>query len=206
MLSKPSAPQAQLYGTLSLVLTPSLNSAHILTRSLKLWIAFPVSFSSAVWPFCWFEITPPPSETFEQLRQHMVNPASQKLLKSLVKVLHGGGGGQDWTMTESLWQADRVLSHNNKTISTEDAMYIVRWWIHNQKPHLFFKENIVLELFHSSQNILHMNARYCQFSRQNLTCTVKHSEICWITDADSLWYRWQTFWYDEYEMNMNDGM
>lgn len=189
MLSKPSAPQAQLYGTVSLCLTLFLPFVSAFCSHTDPLSATVNRISCVIFQhcltFCWIQITPLPSETsqsFEQLRQRVVNPASrQTAYKSLVLQWDRLA---DWTMTESLWQFDRVLSHKKQTnFHWRCNIYRVMMNSQTEKPHLFcFKENIVLEFFHSSQmNILHINARYHhqhrQLLRQNLTCTVKHSEI-----------------------------
>lgn len=150
----------------------------------------------------------------------MVRTASwQTADKSLKKWFLPRVGLADWTMTESLWQFDRVLSHKNKSIFIEDAICAISGLMNSQTKTtvvVFFSFRklppwILPLTSNERKNILHgfhINAWYHhqhkQFSRKNLICAVKYSEILYIKGCDSLWYRWQTFSYAEHEVNMNE--
>lgn len=65
------------------------------------------------------------TESLEQLRQHMVNAAVSTNCWWISR--KSDSDSADWTMTESLWQFDRMLSHSDESIFIEDALCTISW-------------------------------------------------------------------------------
>lgn len=124
MLSKPSAPQAQLCGMVSLCLNP------VFLFSL---FPFPSAFGSVTdpisaflnnisgvifthcltycWPWLWvfFLALRDSTESWEQPRQHMVNAASWQTDESQKNSFLKLAERADWIITETLWQVNKDM-------------------------------------------------------------------------------------------------
>lgn len=140
MLSKPSVPQVQLYGTKSLCLTPFLPlvspfCSHTDPHFATVTHISCIFFSTTFWPFA-------ATSSVEATQHRSSTNCPEKVLR---------WGQTSWlTMTRTLWLIDRVLSHKKKKKISLAMQYVPYCVMMNSQT-----ENIILRKtsFNSSPRV-----------------------------------------------------